>query len=160
MGMAGDDVRQVFEALLPQGEIECSYVQFGMIKRQRKLNLDRLVQAWIISADTPSVAYQTNVLRSSVEFEVPRVTCSAFYRWFDEPLERLMEARGDPPLKSAPRFDQVDAESPFSMITLLHASLVASIITALLTHAYRLIFPYPVGSIRGRTSQIRVFSQC
>jgi hypothetical protein len=108
--MTGDNMRQVFEAMLPQEELKCPYVQFK--------------------------------------------------RWFDEPLQRLMEARVDPPLKSAPRFDQVGAESPFSMITLLHASLVASIIAALLAHAYRLTSPDPVGSIRGRTSQIRVFSQC
>lgn len=94
--MAGDDVRQAFEALLPQEEIERPYVQFGAIKRQRKLNLDMSVQAWGISAGTPNALYQANV----------------------------------------PRSPQVDAEPPFTVITLLHASLVPSVIAALLAHAY------------------------
>jgi hypothetical protein len=63
--MACDDVRQVFEPLLPQEEIERPYVQFGVIKRQRKLNLDMSVQAWVIPAGTPSAVYQADVLRSS-----------------------------------------------------------------------------------------------
>jgi hypothetical protein len=37
--MTGEDVRQVFEASLPHEAIEDLCVQFGVIERQRKLDL-------------------------------------------------------------------------------------------------------------------------
>src|SRR5262245_16532224 len=93
--MTGEDVRQVFEAILPHQEIERLCAQFGVIERQRKLHLGMLVRAMVIAAGTPGGAYQGDVLRSYLEFEVPRVTRSAFYRWFDEPLEQFMAALAD-----------------------------------------------------------------
>jgi hypothetical protein len=90
--MTGDEVRQVFEAMLPQEEIERLCQQCGVIERQRKLNLGMFVRAMVISAGTPDGAYQADVLRSYVEFEGPPVARSALYRWFDEPLERFMAA--------------------------------------------------------------------
>jgi len=62
--MTGEEVRQVFEAILPQHEIERLCAQFGVIARQRKLHLGMLVRAMIISAGTPGGAYQADVLRS------------------------------------------------------------------------------------------------
>src|SRR6266545_7020418 len=109
--MTGDEVRQVFEETLPQGEIDRLCVQFGVIERQRKLDLGMLVRAMVISAGTPGGAYQADVLRSYLEFEVPRVARSAFYRWFDEPLERFMEALAERALAYA-RAQQVDLSGP------------------------------------------------
>jgi hypothetical protein len=105
--MTGEDVRQVFEAILPHQEIERLCAQFGVIERQRKLHLGMLVRAMVITAGTPGGAYQGDVLRSYLEFEVPRVTRSAFYRWFDEPLEQFMAALADRALAYA-RAQQVD----------------------------------------------------
>jgi DDE family transposase len=105
--MTGDDVRQVFEAILPHKEIERLCAQFGVIERQRKLHLGMLVRAMVIAAGTPGGAYQGDVLRSYLECEVPRVTRSAFYRWFDEPLERFMAALAERTLAYA-RTQQVD----------------------------------------------------
>jgi len=51
--MTGDEVRQVFEAMLPQEEIDRLCQEFGVIERQRKLNLGMLVRAMVISAGTP-----------------------------------------------------------------------------------------------------------
>ena len=85
--MTGDEVRQVFEAMLPQQEIDRLCQQCGVIARQRKLHLGMLVRAMVISAGTPGGAYQADILRSSLEGEVPRVTRAACYRWFDAPLE-------------------------------------------------------------------------
>jgi hypothetical protein len=90
--MTGDEVQQVFEAILPQEEIDRLCQQCGVIERQRKLTLGMFVRAMVISAGTPGGAYQADVLRSSLECEVPHVARSACYRWFDEPLEQFMEA--------------------------------------------------------------------
>ena len=109
--MTGDEVRQVFEAILPQEEIDRLCQQCGVIERQRKLNLGMFVRAMVISAGTPGGAYQADVLRSYLEFEVPHVARSAFYRWFDEPLERFMEALAEHALAYA-RTQQVDLSGP------------------------------------------------
>jgi hypothetical protein len=49
-------VRQVFEAMLPQQEIDQLCQQFGVSARQRKLNLGMFVRAMVISAGTPGGA--------------------------------------------------------------------------------------------------------
>jgi Transposase DDE domain len=111
--MTGDEVRQVFEAMLPQEEIEWLCQQCGVIERQRQLHLGMFVRAMVISAGTPGGAYQADVLRSSLEFEVPHVARSAFYRWFDEPLEHFMAALADRALAYA-RAQQVDLSGPLA----------------------------------------------
>jgi putative transposase len=114
--MTGDEVRQVFEAMLPQEEIDHLCQQVGVVERQRKLNLGMLVRAMVISAGTPGGAYQADVLRSYLEFEVPPVARSAFYRWFDEPLEQFMAALAERALAYA-RAQQVDLAGPLCGVT-------------------------------------------
>jgi putative transposase len=114
--MTGEEVRKVFETMLPQDEIDHLCLQCGVIERQRKLDLGMLVRAMVISAGTPGGAYQADVLRSYLEFEVPRVARSAFYRWFDEPLERFMEALAERALAYA-RAQQVDLAGPLCGVT-------------------------------------------
>jgi putative transposase len=109
--MTGDEVRKVCEAILPQEEMEHLCQQFGVIERERKLNLGMFVRAMVISAGTPGGADQADVLRSYLEFEVPHVVRSAFSRWFDEPLERFMEALAAHALAYA-RAREVDLSGP------------------------------------------------
>jgi putative transposase len=111
--MTGDDVRTVFEQMLPQDEIDRLCQQCGVIERQRKLNLGMLVRAMVIAAGTPGGAYQADVLRSYLEFAVPRVTRAAFYRWFDGPLEQCMAALAERALAYA-RAQPVDLPGPLS----------------------------------------------
>jgi hypothetical protein len=59
--VAGDEVWQVFEARLPQEEIDRLCQSSGVIARQRKLRLGMLVRALVISAGTPGGAYQASV---------------------------------------------------------------------------------------------------
>jgi putative transposase len=96
---------------LPQEEIDHLCKQFGVIARQRQLNLGMFVRAMVISAGTPGGAYQADVLRSYLECEVPHVARSAFYRWFDAPLEQCMEALAQRALAYA-RAQQVDLSGP------------------------------------------------
>src|SRR4030095_14079111 len=81
--ITGEDVRQVFEAILPHQEIERLCAQFGVIERQRKLHLGMLVRAMVITAGTPGGAYQGDVLRSYLEFAGPQGTRAGVYRWFE-----------------------------------------------------------------------------
>jgi hypothetical protein len=114
--MTGDEVRHVFEAMLPQEEIDRLGQEFGVIERRRKLNLGMFVRAMVISAGTPGGAYQAEVWRSYLEFEVPPVARSAFYRWFDAPLERCMAALADRAMADA-RAQQVDLLGPLGEVT-------------------------------------------
>jgi hypothetical protein len=114
--MTGDEVRQVLEAMLPQEELDRLCQQCGVIERQRKLNLGMFVRAMVISAGTPGGAYQADILRSYLECEVPPVARSAFYRWFDEPLERFMEALAERAQAYA-RAQPVDLAGPLCGVT-------------------------------------------
>jgi len=85
--MTGDEVRQVFEAMLPQEEIDRLCEPFGVIKRQRKMHLGMLVRAMVISAGTPGGAYQAGALRSYCETDpYPR---SARATLWDVPVGRV-----------------------------------------------------------------------
>jgi hypothetical protein len=50
--MTGDEVRQVFEPMLPQQKIDGRCQQFDVIERERKLNLGMFVRAMVILAGT------------------------------------------------------------------------------------------------------------
>ena len=113
--MTGDEVRQVFEAMLPQQEIDGLCQPFGGVERQRQLNRGMLVRAMVLSAGTPGGAYQADVLRSYLACEVPHVARSAFYRWFDEPLERCLAALADRALASA-RAQAVERSGPLCSV--------------------------------------------
>ena len=90
--MTGDEGRQVFEAMLPQDEMDRLCQPCGVIERQRQLDLGMLVRAMVMSAGTPGGADQADVLRTSLACEVPRVTRAAFSRGFDAPLEPCLAA--------------------------------------------------------------------
>jgi hypothetical protein len=121
--MTGEAGRQVCETRLPQDEIERLCQPCGVLARQRQRDLGRLVRAMVRSAGTPGGAYQAAVLRSYLECEVPRGARSAFSRWFDEPLERFLEALAERALASA-RAQPVDVAGPRWGVT--EESIVAS----------------------------------
>jgi hypothetical protein len=93
--MTGEDVRQVWEAILPPQDIERVCRQGGVIERPRPLHLGMLVRAMVSAAGTPDGTDQADILRSSLAGEGPRGARSACYRWFDEPLERFRAALAD-----------------------------------------------------------------
>ena len=55
-------------------------------------------------------------MRSYLECEVPRVARAAFYRWFDEPRERVMEALAERALAYA-RAPQGNLAGPIGGVT-------------------------------------------
>jgi hypothetical protein len=88
--MKGSDVQRIFEAVLPDEEIERWAAELGVVKRDRKRDVLALVRAMVISAGTPSGGIQADALRAYLDHDVPEIGRSAFYQWFDESLERLM----------------------------------------------------------------------
>jgi hypothetical protein len=109
--MTGEDGRHVFEAMWPRDESDRLCRPCGVIERQRQRDLGMLVRAMVISAGPPGGASQADVRRSSLEGEVPPVARSAFYRWFDAPLERFMAALAERAVAYA-RAPQVELSGP------------------------------------------------
>ena len=109
--MTGDEVRDVCEAILPPEAREPLCQQVGVIERARTLPLGMVVPAMVISAGTPGGAYQADVLRSYLAFEVPHVVRSAVSRWFDAPLARFLAALAAHALAYA-RAQEVDLSGP------------------------------------------------
>jgi putative transposase len=88
--LTGDEVRELFEAVLPDVEIEAFAQELGVVERQRKLDVVAFTRAAVISANTPSGGMQADALRSYSQSGAPRVARSSFYQRFDEAFEKLM----------------------------------------------------------------------
>ena len=111
--MTGDEVRQVFEAMLPQEEIDRLCQQCGVIERQRKLHLGMLVRAMVISAGTPGGAYQADVLRPIWSVRCHGSRARRSIGGSTTPLEQCMAALAERALAYA-RAQQVDLPGPLS----------------------------------------------
>ena len=107
--MPGDEVCQVFEALLPQAAIDRLCPPCGVSERQGKLPLGMLVRAMVMSAGPPGGAYQADVVRAYLKCAVPQVTRAAFSRGFDAPLEPCRAALAERALAQA---QQVELPGP------------------------------------------------
>ena len=114
--MKGSDVQRIFEAVLPAEEIESWAAEFKVVKRDRKLDVVALVRAMVISAGTPSGGIQADALRAYLDHDVPEISRSAFYQWFDESLERLMERIAERALAYA-RAQEVDLPGALAGVT-------------------------------------------
>ena len=89
--MTGDEVRHVLEAMVPQGEIACLCAPFGVIERQRTLKRGMFVRALVLSAGTPGGADPADVLRSSLEGEVPPVARPTMGIWSKDDMALVEE---------------------------------------------------------------------
>jgi len=88
--MTGDDVREVYETVLP-AELIREFVQNARFQlRIRELDAVRFARATIISASTGRGGRQAEVLRMYFA-EAPQVVRGSAYAWFGEAFEALME---------------------------------------------------------------------
>lgn len=85
-----DDFRSLFTAVLPGELIDEFAVEFNMVERERKVEIRALVRALILAASTPDGGLQADALRAYLEMNVAGISRAAFYKRFDERLERLM----------------------------------------------------------------------
>ena len=90
--MDGRAMREVFEAILPQGLIEDFARLFGVVERERIFDVAAFVRASVIAAGSPLGGLQADAIRNYLESGGPRMARSALYRKFDESYEALMEA--------------------------------------------------------------------
>ncbi len=114
--MKGSNIQRIFEAVLPAEDIERWATELKVVKRDRKLDVVALVRAMVISAGTPNGGIQADALRAYLDHDVPEIGRSAFYQWFDESLEQLMERIAKGALAYA-RVQQVDLPVALAGVT-------------------------------------------
>lgn len=88
--LRGEDVRQLFERILPFSVLKQLIDASGLQERERKLDAVRLVRAMVIAAATGYGGRQADVLRLYLKAGAETVVRGSFYRWFGPALEQMM----------------------------------------------------------------------
>lgn len=90
LNVTGEELREIFERVLPVETIEQLATEMGVVERDRKVNIVRLVLSLIVTAGTPSGGLQADALRNYLRMDVAPIDRSSFYKRFTEKLEKLM----------------------------------------------------------------------
>lgn len=93
--MTGDDVKAVFETILPDEALMEAVRATGFQERERKMNALLFLRMMVVAAASGSGGRQADVMRIYFQAGGPKVVRGGFYGWFGEPLERTMEAVRD-----------------------------------------------------------------
>lgn len=88
--LTGDEVRALFEELLPAAEIEAFAEEVGHVERDRKANVVLFCRAAVISANTPTGGMQADAMRAYERAGGTKLARSSWYQRFDESFENLM----------------------------------------------------------------------
>lgn len=105
--MTGDELREIFEQVLPAAEIARWADELGVQERDRKLDIVAFVYSLILTAATPSGGIQADAFRSYLRLNVAPIVRSSFYQRFTESLEKLMAKLAESALAVC-REEQVD----------------------------------------------------
>lgn len=89
--MQGQDVREVFEEILPDEALLEAVEAAGLQQRERRLNALLLLRSMVVSASTGYGGRQADAMKLYFESGGARVVRGGFYRWFGPALERAME---------------------------------------------------------------------
>jgi Transposase DDE domain len=90
MTMIGVDVREVFEAVIPDDALVSLVEHSGLQRRERKLDALRLIRTMVVSAAGNRGGRQAEVMQNYFWAEARPVARSSFYSWFGEALETVM----------------------------------------------------------------------
>ncbi|MBM4320399.1 MAG: IS4 family transposase [Deltaproteobacteria bacterium] len=88
--MEAEDVRRVFETILPDAVLLEVIEAAKLQERERKLDALRFLRAMVIAASTVYGGRQADVARLYFESGAPDIVRGGFYRWFGPPLETAM----------------------------------------------------------------------
>ena len=90
--LRGEDVREVFEAVLPEEDLRQIIAKAKFEERSRKRDAVAFVRAMVIAAGTGYGGRQRDVARIYFENGAQRVVRGGFYAWFGQELEAAMGA--------------------------------------------------------------------
>ena len=88
--MTGTDLRQVLGQVFRPGRINDLAREYGVLERERALDVLGFVLSLILAGGTHDGGRQYDVMRTYVENGAKKVARSAFYAWFNDPIERLL----------------------------------------------------------------------
>lgn len=88
--MTGEELRAHFREVIPVEQLLRLAKDYGVIERERQLDVERFAIALLMTGGTHEGGRQYDVLRFYLESGARRVVRGAFYAWFNEPLERLL----------------------------------------------------------------------
>jgi hypothetical protein len=88
--LTGEELRALFKTTLDPNLIRELVDEYGVQHRDRKLFVVELVIALILTGGTHEGGRQYDVMRTYLENTSTKVERSAFYSWFNDPLERLL----------------------------------------------------------------------
>ena len=88
--MTGEELRKHLKAVVPLDVIRSLAQEYGVVERERQLDIVQLVIALVLSGGTHEGGRQYDALRRYLESGAPKVVRGAFYAWFTAPLERLL----------------------------------------------------------------------
>lgn len=90
--LTADDLQVLFTELFPESLIDELAIEFGVVERERKIDIRAFVPALVLGAGTPDGGLQADALRAYLDMNVPDISRAAFYKRFDAKLEKLMAA--------------------------------------------------------------------
>lgn len=105
--MTGEELRELMETVFAPGRVEELARAYGVVERERALDVAELVLALVLTGGTERGGRQYDALRTYIENGAPKVARSAFYSWFTKPLERLLETLLADALEHAHRLDKL-----------------------------------------------------
>ena len=88
--MTGAELMALFVRVFRADRVDELARRYGLVERQRALDVIGFVVSLILSGGTHDGGRQYDVLRTYLENGARRVTRGAFYSWFNEPLEGLL----------------------------------------------------------------------
>jgi hypothetical protein len=88
--MDGPKLREALHLLLPASQIREISASLGVVERVRKLDLNALVAALVLTAGSDDSGRQADVYSRYLDEGGPRVVRGAFYAWFTPKLALLM----------------------------------------------------------------------
>lgn len=113
--LTGEELRTIFEEVLPVDELRAFAEEFEVVQRQRKLDIAALVLLRIITAGTPSGGWHADALRTYGKLGAPKVVRSSFYDWFDPQFEKLMARLAERALAYC-RIQELDFPDPLRTV--------------------------------------------
>lgn len=90
--LTADDLQVLFTELFPESLIDELAIEFGVVERQRKIDIRAFIPALVLGAGTPDGGLQADALHAYLDMNVPSISRAAFYKRFDERLEKMMAA--------------------------------------------------------------------
>lgn len=88
--MTGAELKNCLATMVNISDIEALTKEYGVVQRERQLDIVSLIVALILTGGTHEGGRQYDVLRTYLENGAPSIVRGAFYSWFHAPLERLM----------------------------------------------------------------------